>query len=249
MCGRQGLDRRDVAARDLTPVIDDQDVVAERLRLVAGSASSGRSFGRGAPRPANSSITDRLRIGSIPVENSSRNMTGRIHEQRLGDLDPPAKPAAQIHRLARRILHQAELLHHIVGPARATTSPCRPWNRPNVSRLSRTLRKISAALSCTTTTIFRRTASGSRTTSTPATSAVPDVGPDQGRQDLERRGLPRAVRSEQPEDVTGGDGEGQAVDGCDRRRAAFVKGFSEVLNPQGVRGRRRPTCRHRQRAR
>ena len=128
MCGRQGLDRRDVAACDFPPVIDDQDVVAERLRLVQDlRRQDDRSAAArlGPEQLHHRPLEDRVHPGRELVEKHD----GRIHEQRLGDLDPPAKPATQIHRLARGILHEAELLHHIVGP-RAQRFPFNPWNRP-----------------------------------------------------------------------------------------------------------------------
>ena len=57
-------------------------------------------------------MTARFRIGSMPVENSSRNIDRDVDHEHLRDLHAPADPAAQVLNLTVGLVGQPEVLHH-----------------------------------------------------------------------------------------------------------------------------------------
>ena len=76
--------------------------------------------------------------------------------------------------------------------------------------------------------MWRRTSSRSRTTSWPATRALPAVGLRQRAEHVDRRRLAGAVGPEEPEDLAGGDLEADAA-----HRLDLVEGLAQVVDLDG----------------
>ena len=85
-----------------------------------------------------------------------------------------------------------------------------------MTRFWRPVRVSSSVASWAATPMFRRTAAASRTTSNPATRALPAVGHRERRDDPQRRRLAGAVGAEQAEDRPPGDLEVDAGEGDGR---------------------------------
>ena len=84
--------------------------------------------------------------------------------------------------------------------------------------LSRPVISGAALVFCGTRPIDRRTASGDRATSWPATDAAPESARVSVANTLTVGGLSGSVGAEQPEDLAGADGKGQPAQGLDRCR-------------------------------
>ena len=136
----------------------------------------------------------------------------RVADERHREVEP-APHAARVGRgrLVGR-LDEVEPLEQVAR--RAAGPPRRPrWCRSAIRiRFSSPVSRLSTAENWPVTPIAARTASGSRARSCAGDAELAAVGADQGREDLDDRGLAGAVRAEQREDRALGDVEVDAVE-------------------------------------
>ena len=201
---RLQLGRR--AVRDGPAVVEHDDVVGELVGLLEVLR---REDDRGAVAHEVAQHVPQV-VAAARVEPGGRLVEeqhlGRGDEAR-GEVEPPAHAAGErLHQLRRRV-GEVEPLEQLVGaPARASALD-RWWSRPTITRFLRALISPSTVACCAATPMRPRTASGSATTSMPATVADPSVGCGERGEDADRRGLARAVVAEQTEDRARGDVE------------------------------------------
>jgi hypothetical protein len=112
---RQQLERVQVAACRLPSAVDDQHVVAELLRLSQDLRRQHQRSAAGGCAPQaihDAALQDRIHPGRELVEEHDR----RVHHEDLGDLDPPAETAAEVHHFPARLGGETELFQ---DPVRA----------------------------------------------------------------------------------------------------------------------------------
>jgi hypothetical protein len=110
---RQQLQRVQVSARDLLPAVDNQDVVAQLLRLRENlrGEHDRPAIGDFLPQQLHDgTFEDRVHPGRELVEEDNRC----VHHEHFRELHATAEPAAEILRLAACIRSQSENLEHVI---------------------------------------------------------------------------------------------------------------------------------------
>ena len=202
---------RRVEGDDLA-LVHDRQPVAEPLGLVEvvgreqdrrlqrdrGDRRSGRAAPRGhAGRGRPSARRGRARWGATRAPGRSRAAAARPRCRcRRGGR---AGRRGRAFRTALAIRSPASL---------GATRHRRAW----MSRWLRPVRARSTTASWKTTLETERASSGERTTSKPASRAVPELGAHRGREHADRRRLPGSVRTEQAEHLAAVDVEADVPD-------------------------------------
>jgi class 3 adenylate cyclase len=149
-----------------------------------------------------------------------------MHE-RAGDHHPLRLPSGEEVRLVARAVEQPELIEQLVGPLLAFARGDAVVSGVEDEVVADRDRPVEIALLGDDGQLPSRTHGIARDVD-PAEPRRAGSRPDAGRHHPHRRRLPRAIRAEQAEDLSGRDLEGHAVDGVHRRLRIALDQFGDV---------------------
>ncbi len=172
--------------------------------------------------------------GSRPVVGSSRNSTdgwetrlaARSRRRRI----PPDRSFASLSAASAKSTRSSRS-----SAWRRASLLVRPWSLPTITRLARDVSRPSTVACWAATPMVRRTASASRTTSWPATEAVPSVGSARVVRILMAVVLPAPLCPSNPRTRAGLDVQIQVPE-CPQVAVAFP----QILDVHGRHGPARP---------
>src|SRR6185436_149619 len=225
---RQQLERVQIAARGLLAAIEDQDVVAQLLRLAEDlrRQHDGPSTSRLAAQLLHdAALEDRIHSGRELIEEDDR----RVDHENLRDLHAAAETAAQVLHLAMGFGAEAKVRQHPLDayPDLGVAQAVKP--REGAEVVAHRQKQLDGGL-------LNHDGDAPAHVERRGDDAVAeDAGlargrPGERREDLQQRRLAGAVRTEQAEDRASRDVEREVVDGAHGRLPATGVELHEVAD-------------------